>query len=332
MPSSTSNSRWGRLGPATLALLALVVGYCAGVELLTRNVLQRGSAVQRVLDREITEAVALRSAAQGCSKSLLVVGNSLLEAAVDFPQLNRSLGPEWEARRLFVSDTSYLDWHFGLLRLLESGARPDAIAVMLNPRQLVVDRIRGSYFAYYMMQVRDLGNVAKAAHLHRTEASGLLLARFSLFYAIRAELHNLILSKVFPRIEDLLALMTYTPKRPLDPEVVSQKAALRLRDLNSIARRHGIPFVLLLPPALHEDGDVPLVEAGCRIGVPVLRPLAPAELTAAEFRDGFHASKEGAAQYTERLSPALRHWLETKSPADFTLATCSSRLQTVAAR
>jgi hypothetical protein len=315
------------MGLPTAALLALVVAYCAGTEVLTRWVLSPASTVQRTLEQEIAEAGRLRCASPGQAKTLLVVGNSLLEAAVDFPRLNDLLKPEWSAQRLSISDTSYLDWRFGLLRLLKSGSQPDAIALMLSPRQLVADRIRGSYSAHYMMQVRDLGDVAKAAHLHRTEATSLLLARISLFYAIRAELHNLVLSKVFPGIEDLLTLLIYTPRRPLDPELVSKTAELRLRDLNSIANEQAIPFVLLLPPALREDGDLALVEAGCRTGVPVIRPVSSSELTPSLFRDGHHANKKGAAQYTQRLSVPLRDWLENKSVADVNGPTCRNRLQ-----
>ena len=262
---------------------------------------------------------------------MLIVGNSLLEAAIDFPRLNDSLGPEWNARRLFISDTSYLDWHFGLLRLLESGARPDAIAIMLNPRQLVVDRVRGSFFAYYLMQVGDLTDVARAAHLRRTEASSLLLARFSLFYAIRAELHNLVLSKVFPKMDDLVALLTTTTKPRLDPEAVSRKAELRLRDLNSIARRYRIPFVMLLPPTILEDGESPVLEAACRTGVPVLDPIPPGHLTAASFRDEFHANREGATLYTNQLSPALRGLLKSADTVNLNLSACNANTQTAAA-
>ena len=62
MHSSTSNSRRDRIGRATAALLALVAVYCAGTEVLTRRLLSPASKVQRVLEQEITEAAALRSA------------------------------------------------------------------------------------------------------------------------------------------------------------------------------------------------------------------------------------------------------------------------------
>ena len=294
----------------TVALLSLIVVYAAGVELVTRRVLDPGSKVQRVLKQELLNSAALRPAAPGQPKSVLLAGNSLLDAAVDFPRLNEELEPDWRASRLVVFDTNYTDWHFGLMRLLESGVRPDAIAVFLSPTQLMRNAVRGGYFAHYLMRPEDLAGVVQATGMHPTEASGLLLARYSLFYGIRVQLRNLILAELFPHLPELMRASPApaTPKTQVSREEIE----LRLRNLDGIAHRYGVRLVLVLPPLPSDDPKnrfASVVEAGARSGVSVLNPLPAGELPRSAFPDGLHAGKEGAGTYTKALGPSLRRWL-----------------------
>ena len=319
MLSYTSSSKGNSLRLQTIALLALVAVYGLAVESITRYVLSPMSKIQRVFTSELAQTAHLQSAADGRPRALLVVGNSLLDAAVDFGQLNSSLGSEWRALRLYVSNSDYLDWRFGLSKLLASGTHPDAVAVMLTPRQLVTDQFRGGFSAHYMMRVSDLPQLAEEAHLHPTAASSLLFARYSLFYGIRAELRNGILAQVFPNLPDVLFRLAYTHRPKLGDEAVQRRSTTRLRELKATTDAYGIQLVLLLPPlsstaASEQEAEPPVIESGRQAGVQVLNPLPAGELPLSAFRDGFHTNRQGAIAYTTRLGPILRGWLETSVP------------------
>lgn len=317
MLSYTSSSKTNSWRLQTIALLALMAVYGLAVESITRCVLSPMSKIQRVFTSELAQSAHLQSAADDRPRTLLVVGNSLLDAAVDFRQLNSSLGSEWRAVRLFVSDSDYLDWRFGLSKLLASGTHPDAVAVMLTPRQLVSDHFRGGFSAHYMMRVSDLPRLAEEAHLHPTAASSLLFARYSLFYGIRAELRNGILAQVFPNLPDVLFRLAYTRRAKLGDEAVQLRSTTRLRELKTTTDGYGIQLVLLLPPlpsASDQEAEPPVIESGRRTGVQVLNPLPAGELPLSAFRDGFHTNRQGAIAYTTRLGPILREWLETSVP------------------
>jgi hypothetical protein len=313
----TSSSKGNSLSVQTIALLLLVAVYGLAVEWTTRCLLSPASKIQRVFTYELSQTAYLRPTADGRPKTLLFVGNSLLDASVDFGELNSSIGPEWRATRLFLSDSAYLDWRFGLRRLLGSGARPDAVAVMLTPRQLVTDSFRGSFFAHYMMRLSDLPRVADEAHLHRTDTSGLVFAHYSLFYAMRASLRNGILAKLFPNLPDVLFRLGYTHRAPLDDDNLRRLSTNRLQELKATTEGYGIPLTLLLPPLASvsdQEPEPPVVESGRRTGVEVLNPLPAGDLPITAFRDGFHANRQGEIAYTTRLGPVLRHWLETSVP------------------
>lgn len=297
----------------TLALLAGLVLYALGVEAVTRRVLAPASKVQRTLDAEIAAAERLRPAAAGQPKTVLLVGNSLLEAGVDVGALNRSLQPGWRARRVVVTDTVYTDWHFGLQRLLDSGARPDAMVILFSPVQLMRTSVRGSYFAHYLMRTRDLPEVVRLTHMHPTEASSLLVARYSLFYGMRTQLRNVILGRLFPDLPTLIrAPFAGISSVPDTPEA-RQTAEVRLRDLRDIARARGIRLAVVVPPLLGDDaskGTLLMMDSGARAGVSVLKPMAAGELPPAAFSDGLHANAQGAEAYTRRLGGTLLSWLD----------------------
>ncbi len=103
-----------------LVLLTVVAVILAGVELVTRYVVPRYDGGMRVHAREVHAAIELRPTVS--PQQVLVVGNSLLDNGVLFDEAARSLRPQIEAVRLFVPDTNYYDWYFGLRRLLAEGA------------------------------------------------------------------------------------------------------------------------------------------------------------------------------------------------------------------
>jgi hypothetical protein len=159
--------------------------------------------------------------------------------------------------------------------------------------------------------------VARSTHLHPTEASGLLLAHYSLFYGIRAQLRNAILRHLFPDLPSLFEAPTAKNAAPLNAQVDRRETEVRLRELAGIASRYGVRLALVLPPlpgGESGNGTATVLESGSRTGVTVLHPMPAGELSPSAFPDGLHASKQAAEAYTKRLGPSLREWLDS-SPA-----------------
>jgi hypothetical protein len=77
--------------------------------------------------------------------------------------------------------------------------------------------------------------------------------------------------------------------------------------MRAVTDAHGSELVLLVPPLLNpEDGSNGLMNAAASDGVRVLRPVTSGSFGAQLYRDGFHLNEVGAAQFTDRLIPALR--------------------------
>ena len=149
MHSSTSNSKWinyPRVGlRASLALCLLLVLLSLGLEAVFRLGMPRISRIERLLEEEYDGA--LRSGKVPTSGlQALVLGNSLLDAGIRFEEAGHLLTPDIDARRWMVANTDYNDWYYGLRRLFAEGSRPEAVILMLTPRQLATSTIRGNYF------------------------------------------------------------------------------------------------------------------------------------------------------------------------------------------
>ena len=65
-------------------------------------------------------------------------------------------------------------------------------------------------------------------------------------------------------------------------------------------------LVVLVAPVLDPyEGSEALLDGARVARVPVLRPVASGSFGPQLYRDGFHLNDEGAAQFTDRLIPAL---------------------------
>src|SRR5579862_83301 len=205
MPLYTSNSRpsdlseqsWKRgsyLRPigGTLALFAVLL---AGLEGATRLGFTRISRIESRIRGEYVRAVAVRPGTPA-RPTILLLGNSLLLEGVDYESLQRTLASRATAVRFVIEQTSYLDWYYGIRRLLAEGARPDRIVLCLNVSQLLSNSIRGEYSAFYLIRTQDIAKAGRAAGFDLTKLSGLFLARYSLFYAGRNSVRNFALNAV----------------------------------------------------------------------------------------------------------------------------------------
>lgn len=306
---------------ASAALLVLAVLFLAAVELWTRQVAVWTSRIEQREEREYREAVAMRPAAG--RRSLLVMGNSLLNLGVEFETLQSGLAPEWDARRLVVEDTGYLDWYYGMRRLAAQGARYDVLAVCLTPRQLLSTGVRGEYFAYRLMQPRDIFGVARDAGLDRTTASSMFFASISAFYGLRSEIRKVLIGRLMPDLPALMSLITARRGSPLSNEEIYRRAVPRLQAYRVVAAAQNAVFVVIVPPTQEAEGSAALVQAAADAGVPVV--TVPRDLTGpADFSDGFHLNTTGAKKYTAALIPEISKVLGSATRPQSSLASNST--------
>src|SRR5689334_14841757 len=94
MPSSTSSSSGLNAKRAMLALFVLLALYFAALEVASRTLLPRVSEGQRRMATDALAARQLRPGTDG-TKTVLIVGNSLLLNAVDRASLIKNLSPQY---------------------------------------------------------------------------------------------------------------------------------------------------------------------------------------------------------------------------------------------
>jgi len=81
-------------------------------------------------------AVAPNGRDSTVESEILLVGNSLLNEGVDFPQFTADMPTKWRIKRLVIESTTYIEWYYGLGRIFRDGARPDLVCLMLSWEQL----------------------------------------------------------------------------------------------------------------------------------------------------------------------------------------------------
>ena len=281
-------------------LLALVCAIVVAFELATRFGVTRLTKVASRVDEEYQQALAIR---KGEQKKVLFLGNSLLDAAVNISRVQSAFLPGREVKRFMIEQTNYDDWYYGMRRLFQEGSRPDIVVLCLTATNLAVSGVRGEYFAYYMMEPGDLPSVAGELGLHPTEALNMLFANVSNFYGMRSEIRKVIMGRWMLFTRPLMALITHKAPRPITDDNVRAIARARLERLKKTANQYGAEFVLVMPPMLTNERSEIVAQAGAAVNVPVI--AIPRLLKPRHFTDGYHASSEGAAIYTQRLIPLL---------------------------
>jgi hypothetical protein len=318
MRSSTFNSETAPSAPdgATRWLRALLIAVLAlalAIEAGTRLGFVRLSKIQRRIHAEYVAARQITPVASNGQATVLLVGNSLLLAGTAMPTLQSEVsGAAWPSRYA-IENTQFLDWYFGLQRLLGEGSRPDRILLALSTNQLVSKDVFGEYFGHYMMNGRNVIDVASAAGLDSTEASNLLFANWSAWFGSKAEIRKWVAGHVLPDTGQLAAVLG---QRSLQSAPLSEYSALiaqRLAELKILSRDKGPEIAILLMPSPEaSDDDTEVVRhAGAKSGVRILVPIAMKELSLAFYRDGFHLNEQGGARFTQRLSVVLRQWMNS---------------------
>lgn len=226
---STSNSEQHVLkhNPVVLnvsTLVALVL-LLACLEVATRIGFTRISHIEARIHTDYRSALQTRQGGPS-HPTILLLGNSLLLDGLDYDGLRHELEPTARPVRFVIEATMYLDWYYGIQRLLSEGARPDRIVLCLNIPQLLSNRmLRSEYSAYYLIRTGDLASAGRDSGLDLTGISSLFFARYSMFYAGRNNLRNFALATVAPAYRDIAHSLASAPEVALSDEDILEKAA-----------------------------------------------------------------------------------------------------------
>jgi hypothetical protein len=249
----------------------------------------------------------------GKPQTVLIVGNSLLLEGVDFPDLQQRVahglpyGSAPRVLRFVIERTAWLDWYYGIRRLLAEGSRPDVIILCLDARQLMNSSIRGDYSSFYLFQVRDIPAVTREAHYNLTQASSLLFAHYSRFYADRTNLRSFVLNRLDPAYVEMMYEMA-VPPAPLPSAVETERMAeTRLAALKAAGASQGVRCILLIPPGSIAGGKE-ISAAAARVGAEVWVPIPQDALPRSDYQqDGYHLNQHGAALFTQALASEIKN-------------------------
>ena len=297
-----SGLRWAAVTVACCLL------FLAAMEMLARVAAPRMSRIERRTVLEYQQALKPPSG----KPYVLVVGNSLLDAALDADRAKRTLAGKFDIRRLVIEQTVFYDWYFGMRRLFREGARPNAVVLMLSPTQLNMSGVRGEYFAFRLMNTGDILSVAHALHLSPTATANIAAGSISGFYGLRSEIRKVLLGHLLPDVPVLMQQLALSKPRSPSPDVLRNVAAERLRMLRQVVEENGATLLFVVPPQIERDGlSQALLDGGRASGVTILFPLAPGALDASYFSDGFHMNQRGARVFTPEFTGALEAALTT---------------------
>jgi hypothetical protein len=305
MPSTPTR----RLTSARTGVIALLTGLAVillGLELASPVILTHLSRIERREEGESRAARTLRTLTPDGRPTVLFVGNSLLLEGIDIDSLRDNLAPQYAVSRFAIEQTHYLDWYFGLRRLLQEGSRPSVIVLTLATDQLASHFTLGESFARRQMSARDFPLVVRESKLDKTTASTYLFAHWSNWLANKGFIRQDVLILLVPHFRELAGRIADHAPHINNPSVLVGMAQQRLPELHDLAQAYGIKVVLLVPPTLRQDHSQEIQEMGDRIGVPVWVLSPPGEFSRDLFRDGFHLNQQGSGIFTERLAKQIR--------------------------
>jgi hypothetical protein len=290
---------------------AIVLAFLCFVVLLglletgMRAAFDRFSRIGGRIAGEYALARSIAPAKPGDPPAILVVGNSLLLEGVDFPDLQQRVTSA-RVSRFVVENTNWLDWYYGIRRLLAEGTRPKAIILCMNTPQLMSSAIRGEYSSYYLFQARDIPAVARDAQYNLTRASGLVFAHYSRFYADRNNLRSFLLNRLDGAYVDMMFQMTVRPAPASSGAEIERVAEVRLAALKAAGDATGVRCILLIPPGF-TSGEKEIRAAADRVGAEVWVPIPQNALPHSDYKDDYHLNQHGAAIFTEALASRLKN-------------------------
>ena len=303
---------------AIVLLLVAIAVYFLMLEFFAREFLPRISADQGRIMTDGRAALSVRPTDTTGARTILLVGNSLLVRGIDRQQLGALMGSDYHVTLFPVENTTYLDWFYGLRRLLAGGARPSVVVLCISAKHLLSDATDGEGFAYLLMQLRDLPDVARDTHLNMMTASAYFFANVSAWLGTRSTFRDGLMLRWLPGALLLAPRLSVVGPQWVANTESEQRAVERLSSLRALAAQYHAKFIWLLPPTLYtQDLGPALAAAAAREQLSVLLPSKPGTLPSSAFADGFHLNPAGAAQYTPLAVAALRQELATTSwPAE----------------
>jgi len=289
---------------ATASLLSVLALLLASAELLTRYFYPRMSRIEARIASDQRQVGTLAATSENDPPSVLLLGNSLLLHALDYPKIQQDLAPI-RVVRYVIENTEYLDWYYGLRKLFAEGVRPTKVVLVLNLGQTLSHEVLAES-PYKLFRADDLLAVSRDADMDTTQTSNLLFAHWSAFYAGREGIRNYILNVTDPAYATELHRLARVPSVLPSEEQLLEQSRTRLQTLDQLCRRYGVQFVLVVPPALG-TGSTILLKAGELQGVDVDAPVPLVSLGPEYFlADHFHLNEKGEALFTEALARDLR--------------------------
>lgn len=315
MPSSTSSSdvapRSGKVVADTRAsyrsIWLIVAGVCLiGVasEAISLFGLHRISKIERRIQNEYQDSRTLPTYSATNTPTVLLLGNSLLLFAVDMGDLHASVAGKYDIHRLAIEQTGYVDLYFLLRKLFRSGSRPHDVVLCLSVSQLIGDDSRGEYMARYMDAI-DVAAFSRRRGMDATSTSSYFFAHWSDWYANRTEIRKVLLGRLMPDARELAVVLGNRAAHETSAAEIERKSEPRLRELKELCNQYGSHLTILVPASLGEDHTAALQRVGNQVGVRVLVPERPGEMSPSMFSDGFHLTASGARVFTGKLGPEL---------------------------
>jgi hypothetical protein len=294
---------------AVVVLLTLLAVLLGGVELVTRFGVNRISRDGQRWDKSWREAVRLRPTADGGAKTVLLVGNSLLDQGLSDEGLGRVQQPGIAMYKIIALNTTLLDWRYAVARLIREGSRPSVLIIAFAPSQLSGKSLNLPSFAWSMLDWPDVRRASIEAGLDRTAAAEMFFAKASAWLGYRAGARNVVTQKVFPGARELT--LAFLPPGVSGDESQHLPAALaRAEAVAAQTESAGVSLQLILMPvpssrdgAWRKDLLASLREAG----VPVLDVHQCESFGPRDYSDGFHLNAEGAQKFEQVLGSAVQN-------------------------
>jgi hypothetical protein len=296
----------------------VLLGLCAitllGIELSSSFLLKHFSLTYTRVSRQYAEAVEMRHAHPGGSPSVLMVGNSLLLQGVQLDRLHSLTSDTMRIYPLFLEQTGYYDWLYGLRKMFREGAQPDVVVVGVGVNYFLMNGIRQDYVPMMFLDGSDTLGLASDLGLDRTATANLWFAHISTFWDTRGAIRSQVLSHFVPHLEGLFSLVTPKPSVP-ERRQFEEISIPHLQRLRHLCEEHEAKLILLVPPTLSSESEVSEMASTARAaGVDVSVPINPVSLSAEFYQpDGMHLNQEGAVLFTSALAKDLPERIATQS-------------------
>jgi len=294
---------------AVVLLLTLLAFFLGGVEVVARFGFNRISKDGQRWDKSWSEAVALRPTAEGGAKTVLLVGNSLLDQGLSDEGLGRLRQEGIALHKLIALNTTLLDWRYAVARLTREGSRPSVLIIAFAPSQLSGKSLNLPSFAHSMLDWRDVRRASIEAGLDNTAAAEMFLAKASAWLGYRAGARNVVMQKVFPGARELS--LAFLPPSVSGDERQHRLAALeRVEAVAAQTESTGVSLQLILMPVPSSRDAIwrmNLVASLRESGVPVLDVHQCESFGPGDYSDGWHLNSTGAQKFEQMLGAAVQN-------------------------